>query len=285
MSYAYFRRYHPGWPEFIEDVTGRSVRMRHRTVTRGGVVFEEGTIMQVNGSHRGVLSLRDTDGRHISKVPPHDVELLPPASIVWRNKEAFLLFCIAVAGKNSRQTQQRVEELLSPCDRRIVNEPDASPFEHLRNLIASCKLLEELQAHGFGQYTKLLRAFTEAATSDLDLDRVTVEQLERIHGVGPKTSRYFIMRTQPTARVAALDTHILRWLRDEMGHEDVPESTPSEGPQYERVERLFLEEARRLRKRPSRLDAEIWDRYSRSGMDMGESAHVDGSTAFSRGVK
>lgn len=281
MSYAYLRRKRPVWPRFLRDAVGRRVRLRSATETRGGTRFEKGEVLTIEQAYRGRLSLTDGGGptraRRISGVSPYDVELLRPESIVWRNKEAFLLFCIAVAGKNSRQTQGRVERFLEGCVG--VGDHDASPFFYVRALTVAGLLLDRLKRCRFGQYTKLLRAFTEVATSDLNLDRITVAQLERIHGIGPKTARYFIMRTRPQAKVAALDTHVLRWLRDQ-GHEGIPESTPQAGSTYARVERVFLAEARKRRMRPSRLDAWIWNRYSSHGMDMEERAHVDEVAAF-----
>ncbi len=280
--YDLFRKRHPEWPKYIRDTVGRRARIKHEITTRGGTVFPAGEALTIDHTYRGRLCL--TDGqphpktRRVTRVHPNEVELLRPESIVWRNKEAFLLFCIAVAGKNSRQTQGRVERFLKPCVG--INGHDTSPFFYITNLIHARGLLKELKKFGFGQYTKLVRAFTEAATSNLDLDRVRVSQLERIHGIGPKTARYFIMRTRPQAKVAALDTHVLRWLRD-IGHKEIPESTPQSSAAYARVEKIFLAEARKARMRPSRLDAKIWDRYSRYGMSTGERAQVDEVAAFS----
>lgn len=282
MGYRQFQKRHPEWPEALRDAVGRRVRLKHTLMNTYGQAFAKGDVMTIGSKMGGKLSLWNglefPDSKHINGVHPVEVELLRPESIVWRNKEAFLLFCIAVAGKNSRQTQGRVEAFLEP----VVGAPgerDTSPFLYVRNLVEARRLLPELKRLGFGQYTKLVRAFTEAATSDVDLDRCRPADLEAIHGVGPKTSRYFIMRTRPRARVAALDTHILRWLRD-AGHEGIPQSTPQSGPAYARVEKIFLAEARRRRVRPAQLDADIWDTYSRHGMSAGERAQVDEVAAF-----
>lgn len=281
--YNRFRKKHSEWPRFIRDVVGRCVRIKHRMETRGGTVFEKGEVLVVDGTYRGRLSLTDggkwPNNRSITRVHPIEVELLRHESIVWRNREAFLLFCIAVAGKNGRQTQARIERFLASCV-RDDGEEDYSPFLYIRNLINGKNLLEELKRHRFGQYTKLVRAFTEVATADLDLDRCRTRDLEKIHGIGPKTSRYFIMRTRPAAKVAALDTHILRWLREECGYTDVPKSTPQSTMAYYRVETLFLNEAKKRRMRPSRLDAEIWERYSRRGASSVERNRKDEVGAF-----
>ena len=137
----------------------------------------------------------------------------------------------------------------------------------------------ELKRLRFGQYTKLVRAFTEVIAANLNLDRCKTLDLERIYGIGPKTSRFFIMRTRPTAKVAALDTHVLRWLRD-IGHDNIPKSTPQSTMAYYRIETIFLAEAKKRRKRPSRLDAEIWEHYSRHVAARGETDRVDEVASF-----
>lgn len=280
--YGTFRKKHPEWPELMREVIGRCVRLKHRLETRGGTVFEEGEVLVITGMWRGRMRLsngeKSPNHRSIAWIYPSEVELLRPESIVWRNKEAFLLFCISVAGKRSRPTQARVEKFLVSC---VSDDgPDYSPFTYIRQLINGGNLRKELKRLGFGQYTKLVRAFTEVAAADLDLDRCKMRDLEKIHGVGPKTSRYFILRTRPTAKVAALDTHILRWLREECRYPNIPKSTPQSSTAYLRVETIFLAEAKKRRMRPARLDAEIWDRYSASGMGRGERAQVDEVAVF-----
>ena len=85
------------------------------------------------------------------------------------------------------------------------------------------------------------------------------EELEEIHGIGPKTSRFFIMWTRPGANYAALDTHILKWLALR-GHK-VPKSTPS-GKKYKEIEKIFLREAAELGMSPQELDTIIWKSFS-----------------------
>ena len=279
--YSHFRKIHPEWPRLQSDIVGRRVRLRHKLETRGGTVFEEGEVLIVDGTWRGRMRLtngrKSPHRRSVAWIYPGEVELLRHESIVWRNKEAFLLFCIAVAGKNGRQTLARVERFLESCVRD--DDEDYSPFIYIQNLINGRNLLKELKRLRFGQYTKLVRAFTEVIFAGLNLDRCRTRDLEKIHGIGPKTSRYFIMRTRPAAKVAALDTHILRWLRDQ-GYHDIPKSTPQSSMAYYRIETIFLAEAKKRRMRPSRLDAEIWERYSSHGMGRGEKEKVDEVAAF-----
>jgi hypothetical protein len=175
-------------------------------------------------------------------------------SLIWSDIQAFAVFCMCVAGKNGARTERAVEALL---DRRGGD----GVFAWIR-LMAEAGLLEgELRKAGIGQYRKLVRGLSELVNSGLDLRACTVDDLEAIHGIGPKTSRYFLMRTRDGVRHAALDTHILKWLRD-MGYA-VPKSTPQSRTRYRELEGLYLAEADRLHLDPAELDRAIWATYSR----------------------
>lgn len=106
-----------------------------------------------------------------------------------------------------------------------------------------------------GCYRKLERSFREIAAGKPDLRTARPHELERYHGVGRKTSRFAIMWIRPQERFAALDTHVLKWLRF-IGH-DAPKATPP-GEAYERLERIFIQEADRRGFNPRLLDAMIW---------------------------
>jgi endonuclease III len=176
-------------------------------------------------------------------------------SIIWKDIEAFAVFCMCVAGKNGRRTERAVESLLERrgCD---------SIFEWLRLIAESGELEGELRRAGIGQYRKLGRGLAELAESGIDLRACTIEDLEAIHGIGPKTSRYFLLRTRDGVRHAALDTHILKWLRD-MGHA-VPKSTPQSRKRYREIEKLYLDAADCLHLDPGELDRAIWATYSKA---------------------
>ena len=106
--------------------------------------------------------------------------------------------------------------------------------------------------------TGLAKCF--ASVCSLDAQVITCDELEAIHGIGPKTARFFLMWTNPEARYAALDTHILKYLRS-LGHA-APKSTPPAGSIYRRLELAFIAEADRQGKTPRELDYEVWERYS-----------------------
>lgn len=163
--------------------------------------------------------------------------------------EAWMLFCIAVAGKTAKTTTKAINKFLEP-------RGDHSPFWYVRSLVVNGILEEKLKEAKVGQYTKLSRTFN--TVSDLFPDELrtwTPEQFENIHGIGPKTSRFFIQSTRENTRYAVLDTHILAWMREQ--GIDAPKSTPYK-QNYAKYEKIFLEICDRLGISPRDLDAEIW---------------------------
>jgi thermostable 8-oxoguanine DNA glycosylase len=166
--------------------------------------------------------------------------------------EAVWLFSLVVAGKAAR-TQAR---LLDGFIRRLDG---ATPFDGIRNAIDKKSLLRRVKASRLGQWTRLTAAF--AASVHLDLRTCTVEDLETIPGCGPKTARLFIMHTRPEQRYAAIDTHILKLLREE-GFA-VPKATPPAGSRYRDLEIAFLKLADASGMSPADFDLAVWTRYSR----------------------
>jgi hypothetical protein len=115
--------------------------------------------------------------------------------------EEFFLFCIMVANKNSDQTKEALEFILG-------DEPYLSPFEVITVMVASGTLMEVLRESRCGQYNARRRSMEYIAEGKVpDLRTATPQELEQVPGVGPKTSRFFIMATRPDAEHAALDTH------------------------------------------------------------------------------
>lgn len=145
-----------------------------------------------------------------------------------RELELFWLFCICVAGKNADQTAAKVAALASsvPQDvslfRWLATEPD------LHNLLV---------ANRIGQYGRIKLAIEQSAA--LDLRTAHVFDLQAVHGIGPKTARFFLLHSRPGVEVAVLDTHVLRWMRERFDVPDVPKATPS-GAKYLSLERVAL---------------------------------------------
>jgi thermostable 8-oxoguanine DNA glycosylase len=164
--------------------------------------------------------------------------------------EASLLYSLIVAGKSAKFADAKTALLLAYC---LKNE---MPFEMLRRKSFDHTLNEALRTIKAGNYTKLTKAFEEIAWKELYLETCTPQQLEEIHGIGPKTSRFFIMWIRPNEKYAALDVHVLRWLRS-IGVK-APKSTPN-GKKYAELEQIFLTEAAKRSKTPRELDLEIWE--------------------------
>lgn len=170
-----------------------------------------------------------------------------------RELEVFWLFCLMVAGKNADQTAAKVVKLAGECpeDRGLFEWLCSSPDLH--NLLV---------AHRTGQYGRLKLAVEQSR--GLDLRTCTVEDLEGVFGAGPKTARFFLLHSRPGVKVAVLDTHVLRWLREQTLLPDVPESTPPKGREYERWESIALQLMRAYFPGMSSAEADllVWTRMS-----------------------
>lgn len=162
--------------------------------------------------------------------------------------EWFLFFSIAVAGKTGLIVEQAVERFFQFAHER--------PFEYIRQLMADGWYTAALRAARVGQYTKMNRAMRHIIQSGLNPRTCTLDELEAVPGIGPKTARFFLLYTRPGQRVAALDIHILRFLR-RIGV-DAPDNTPQNPKTYRRLEKAFLDAADGLEMTPAELDDVLW---------------------------
>lgn len=131
--------------------------------------------------------------------------------------ELFWLFCILVAGKNADWASLKLLDLFR-------NKPeDQTPFEFLKTRLTDLNNI--LVANKVGQYRRIQKAIEQSL--EIDLRTASVGDLMEIHGVGPKTARFFILHTRADAECAVLDTHILKWMRSLVDPIfEVPASTP-----------------------------------------------------------
>jgi thermostable 8-oxoguanine DNA glycosylase len=171
--------------------------------------------------------------------------------------EETALFSVLVAGKNALVTAKSLENLLVTAHKQVEFK-ERQPFNCMKQFKRS-KLADLLHEHGIGCYTSKSRSVDELVNSELDLRNCSVEDLEEIYGIGSKTARMFVMHTRPNQEYAALDVHILKYLRD-CGY-DVPGNTPGSKNKYKELEVIFLELAKKHGKTPADFDLDLWREY------------------------
>lgn len=177
------------------------------------------------------------------------------AELQWR-----LIFSVIVAGKTAAHAYAATGRIFR------AKPPEMAAFAFLQIVASSGPALGDLLRKArTGNYGKLERAVRELLASKIDLTSCSPADLESIHGIGPKTARFFVIWTRPTYRCAALDVHVLRWLRAN-GYPDAPEASPSAGAVYDRYEKAFLAEADKRSLSPRALDYEIWSAANVGGI-------------------
>lgn len=182
-----------------------------------------------------------------------------PKSMTRDQLEWWILFGICVAGKGAKQTEAKLNALLHHI-RYFAPVCYASPFQRIRYTVSQDSLRWFLQHQKMGQYTRIEKAFREVVK--IDLDKISVELLETVPGIGPKTARMIVLYYDPQADCVPLDTHILKWLRAQ-GVPGVPKSTPAAGNSYRALEGIFQLEAKLRGKTVRELDTEVWKSYAR----------------------
>jgi thermostable 8-oxoguanine DNA glycosylase len=166
--------------------------------------------------------------------------------------QALIIFWVLAAGKTAKSAERILSELIPSKQ---------FPFEQLKKY-SEKKLAQKLQSLGCGCFNNKAKTIYQLVNSNLNLSNCTVEDLEFIYGIGRKTSRGFILHTRKNAQCAVLDTHILKFLK-EQNVPDVPKSTPSSKFHYERLEKCFLSICRKNGKTPAKLDLEVWNSYKK----------------------
>jgi len=186
-----------------------------------------------------------------------------------RQREEFLLLALFVAGKSAKVQQRKLHWFLDRISFYKIpsNKEFFTPFDILHYM--QDETIEGfLRFCGVGQYARLTRAISWLVRNEeLDLETCTRDDLVACPGLGMKTASFFLMNTRPVMDVACLDTHILKWLRDECNYKDVPMTTPTSKKQYLKWEEVFLSEAEKRRSSPRELDFEIWKKYEQKQQD------------------
>ncbi len=128
--------------------------------------------------------------------------------------EEFAAFSVCVAGKNAKTTAKCLDRFILSLHVKMFGWGPGL-FWHL-SLLTPSAVGQLLNAAGLGPTKMKARALTDLAlrvvAGEISLRESPPEKLEEVRGIGPKTSRFFILHTRAGARVAAIDRHILRHL-------------------------------------------------------------------------
>lgn len=167
--------------------------------------------------------------------------------------ERKLLYAIVVAGKSAKFAENRMKRFL------IFMRVDETPLGMIR-CHGYNKMAAEVRNAATGNYRRVISAFWEVAKHDIY--SWTLERLEKIDGIGPKTSRFWMKWACGNQDYAILDTHILKWLKY-LGYK-VPKSTPPQ-PRYDEIEGIYIREVKkRFNERWGLADTMIWE-FCRDG--------------------
>jgi hypothetical protein len=166
--------------------------------------------------------------------------------------EQHILFWVCAAGKNGITASKSLDKFLTTWRGHSYPFHTIFRMNSLYNNLPSA-----LKDSGIGCYNHKARTFYELSKSQLDLRNCSTEELEKIYGIGMKTSRCFILHSRRNARCAGLDTHILKYLK-KSGIENVPKSTPSSKKEYLRLENEFLKIVDRCETSVAEFDLKVW---------------------------
>ena len=179
--------------------------------------------------------------------------------------EEFLLFCIVVAGKTAYIQAQKLEDFLVSVNKRLMMPKNINPFQTLKSAEQHGILMEEILKAKLGQYKKIYSGFKYICSNQYDLNKMTPELLEKIPGVGMKTSRFFLLHSDSfySNKIAILDTHILKFIKENID-DKAPKSTPTIRVTYKYWEDRFLFWCEQNNKNVADFDLEVWKSFART---------------------
>jgi hypothetical protein len=198
--------------------------------------------------------------------------------------QEFLLFAPAVAGKKAVMISPKIDAFLKLGKDFVESYYGVKNPTPLKIISLLClyheythvdMLLEFMKEVKLGKYTVLRPSYAHLAMMDndgkFDWRKVTPSQLECVNGFSFKTSRFFILHTQPNAKIGVIDTHIL----DEMielgfmnlitskGY-SVPTSTPQNPKVYKILEDAWLSHCDNLGVGYAEHDLNVWRRRTKT---------------------
>lgn len=172
---------------------------------------------------------------------PNDVINKFDSDICYR--ESFLLFSVLVAGKGADIIKEKNNALISD----ILKNKRGSVFSTIKNNFSDnnyTPFIELLKKHKTGKYSLLLKFITYINNNNVNLFNCSIEDLEKIPGIGKKSSRFFMLYTRPDIKdIAVLDVHILKFLNK--NGINAPKTTPT-GKEYDRLEKEFISLSKKI---------------------------------------
>jgi thermostable 8-oxoguanine DNA glycosylase len=171
-----------------------------------------------------------------------------------------ILWWILAAGKNGVTAARCLDSFLSSWS--LEKE---EPFEVVRKVDFYYNLPLEMKSHGIGCYNNKARSWRCLVNSGINLKECSLEELESIVGIGPKTARCFLIHSRKNQNYAGLDTHLLKFLRL-VGY-NAPKSTPPK-KSYAYLEKEFLNLVKKSKKTVAEFDLVIWNYYSKNSSSL-----------------
>lgn len=190
--------------------------------------------------------------------------------------QQFLLTILFVAGKNAKVQQEKVHKFISIVKRDL----GAMTVENMGIFMAiyaatksdadaKSTITTWLKEARVGQYTRLTAAIQHVgermAERKLNLRKCKRPNLNGIPGVGYKSASMFLLYTRKNWEGACLDTHILKYLKEVVKMDNVPDSTPQIKAEYERLEAGFIQAIKSVAdfsgKTTAEIDFAIWSSY------------------------
>lgn len=165
--------------------------------------------------------------------------------------ELFACFAIAVAGKMAKVWNLKVERFFEECGHT------GSPFERIAAMEAEGSLRANMERVRLGKYDLMTRGYPQLAAFGASwLRTASPDELEAVHGISNKTSRFIVLHSRRDARIAVIDTHMLKYLRA-IDAERVPDTIPN-GADYLRLQDIVVAEADRLNMGVAEFDLKVW---------------------------
>ena len=174
-------------------------------------------------------------------------------------KEKFLIFCVLCAGKSSDVMAEKLENLL---EQTTIAGWEYGPFDYLDYLHDVNRLESELKKHKIGKYDLLMQFFRYVFANSYVQEKCGPftnwhrSDLVDAPGISYKTASLYRMHCFGD-KIACLDTHVLRWLRNE-GFKGVPKASPSNWETYRHWENVFLGECYKREVEPNHFDLSLW---------------------------